>query len=85
MEFRMKNFLKDGDMLLVGHPFHGHNPLADMVKQLGDTSNFKQRKQAVDEFNKVSYKTNHNNNNNDNNSYNNRPTSGRREDCPWYR
>ena len=52
LEFRIKNFLKDGDMTLHdNHPFKGHNPLADMIRDLSKSAKFEERKKFVKNFN----------------------------------
>ncbi len=50
-ELRRKNFIQDGDMQVVGHPFHGENPLSKMMDELMDSSSYKERRAAVDSFN----------------------------------
>ena len=49
LEFRIKNFFKDGDMLLFGHPFKGHNPLPDLITDLGKSAKLDQRKAQFDQ------------------------------------
>ena len=51
LELRIKNFLKEGDNLLVGHPFHGVNPLPKLLEQLSESSNYKERKASIATFN----------------------------------
>ena len=51
LEFRIKNFFKDGDMLLFGHPFKGHNPLPDLITDLGKSAKLDQRKADIKTFN----------------------------------
>ena len=42
-----------GDMTLVGEPFKGHNPLPNLMKELGASSNYEERKRNIEEFNKA--------------------------------
>ena len=52
VEFRIKNFLKDGDMTLHHDQlFKGHNPLADMIRDLGKSAKLEERKKFVKNFN----------------------------------
>ena len=52
LEFRLKNFLKEGDLMLHGgHKFAGTNPLPDMIEELSKSSAFEERKKAVEAFN----------------------------------
>ena len=52
LEFRLKNFLKEGDLMLHGgHKFSGTNPLPDMIGELSKSSAFEERKKAVETFN----------------------------------
>ena len=51
LEFRIKNFFKEGDMLLFGHPFKGHNPLPDLITDLGKSAKLDQRKADIKTFN----------------------------------
>lgn len=53
LEFRKKNFLKDGDMLLSGHPFHGQNAVVQLVETIAKTSDFEARKAEIEAFNKA--------------------------------
>ena len=52
LEFRLKNFLKEGDLMLHGgHKFSGTNPLPGMIEELSKSSAFEERKKAVETFN----------------------------------
>lgn len=53
VDFRLNNFIKDGDMTLAGHPFHGKNPLPGMITDLRKSANFEERKANVDSFNQA--------------------------------
>ena len=39
-------------MTLVGEPFKGHNPMPNMLKDLANSSNYKERKNIIEKFNK---------------------------------
>ena len=54
-EFRMKNILKKGDRLVksYGLTLAEDNPLPKMINELKQSSNYLERKNSVDEFNKV--------------------------------
>lgn len=51
IEFRQKNFLKEGDMKLGGHVFKGQNPLPDLIQQVSESSALSQRKAYIEAFN----------------------------------
>ena len=54
-EFRMRNILKKGDRLVksYGLTLAEDNPLPKMINELKQSSNYLERKNNVDEFNKV--------------------------------
>ena len=54
-EFRMKNILKKGDRLVksYGLTLAEENPLPKMIHELKQSSNYLERKNSIDEFNKV--------------------------------
>ena len=52
-EFRKINFIKEGDMTLHGHPYHGDNPLPNLMADLEKSSNFTARKAEVEAYNKA--------------------------------
>ena len=39
-------------MTLVGEPFKGHNPMPNMLRDLANSSNYKERKNIIEKFNK---------------------------------
>ena len=51
IEFRTKNLLKEGDMLLTGDLFKGDNPLPQMFKDLEKSGNLAERKANLESFN----------------------------------
>lgn len=57
LEFRMKNFLSDGDSLVTGGQFQGPNPLPTMIEQLKTSSDYDARVTAVETFNAVSFES----------------------------
>ena len=54
-EFRMRNVLRKGDRLIksYGLTLAEENPLPKMVHELKQSSNYLERKNSIDEFNKV--------------------------------
>ena len=52
LDFRMKNFLKKGDLLVTGNELDVDNPLPDIIEKLKASSNFETRKQQVEKFNR---------------------------------
>ena len=55
LEFRTLNFLKKGDRLVKGFVprMVKDNPLPNMIEMLKQSSNYLERKVAVEDFNKV--------------------------------
>ena len=54
LEFRMNNFIADGDDVTYGGVFTGVNPLPEMINQLKLSSDYDARQQEIATFNAVS-------------------------------
>lgn len=50
-EVRAKNFLKEGDAMIGHGEFKGKNPMPDLLQQLSESSNYKERKAKIATFN----------------------------------